>query len=176
MRVIAGRLGGRNFESPRGHRTHPMSDKIRGALFNALGNIEGLTVLDAFAGSGALSIEALSRGAASATAIDIDPGAIRTIKENAQALGLERNLKAIRSGATSWLGTSKQTEEYDIVLADPPYDDVQLHVVTEVAARTRSGGLLVVSLPPHVSFEAAGFELVLEKQYGDASLRFLRRQ
>ena len=69
MRVIAGRLGGRLFDSPHTRRTHPMSDKARGALFNMLGDIEGMHVLDPFAGTGALSFEAISRGAASALAI-----------------------------------------------------------------------------------------------------------
>ena len=73
MRVIAGRLGGRNFDSPKTQRTHPMSDKVRGALFNALGDLGGLTVLDAFAGSGACSLEAASRGATEVLAIDINP-------------------------------------------------------------------------------------------------------
>ena len=74
MRIIAGYLGGRQFNSPRSNRTHPMSDKARGGLFNALGDISGLTVLDAFAGSGALSFEAISRGAESVIAVDIDVG------------------------------------------------------------------------------------------------------
>jgi 16S rRNA (guanine966-N2)-methyltransferase len=72
VRIIAGSLKGRTFSEPHGHRTHPMSEKVRGALFNALGDIEGLTFLDAFAGSGALSFEAASRGAKSVIAIDKD--------------------------------------------------------------------------------------------------------
>ena len=67
MRIIAGSLGGRVFKAPSGHRTHPMSEKIRGAIFNALGDISDLTVLDAFTGSGALCFEAVSRGVANAT-------------------------------------------------------------------------------------------------------------
>jgi 16S rRNA (guanine966-N2)-methyltransferase len=82
MRIIAGRLGGRHFASPQGRRTHPMSDKMRGALFNALGDIDGLSVLDAFAGSGALAFEAVSRGAGHAVAIDVDKSAQRAIAEN----------------------------------------------------------------------------------------------
>jgi 16S rRNA (guanine(966)-N(2))-methyltransferase RsmD len=72
MRIIAGTLGGRTFESPHGRRTHPMSDKVRGSLFNTLGDIDGLTILDAFAGSGALAFEAISRGAEHVLAIEID--------------------------------------------------------------------------------------------------------
>ncbi len=71
MRVIAGWLGGQNFDSPKSNRVHPMSDKMRGAIFGVLGDIKGLTVLDAFSGSGALAIESISRGAKSAIAIDV---------------------------------------------------------------------------------------------------------
>src|SRR3954464_3149409 len=97
MRIIAGRLGGRQFNSPKGHRTHPMSEKGRGALFNALGDISGLTVLDAFAGSGALSFEAISRRAASVLAIDSDKNAQRAIAENIASLGLSRQVKLIKT-------------------------------------------------------------------------------
>src|SRR5688500_6254990 len=102
MRIITGYLGGRNFNSPRGHRTHPMSDKARGALFNALGDIEGLTVLDAFAGSGALSFEAISRGAVSATAIDIDKAAYEAIQANVESLGLEDKVTVLRKNIGGW--------------------------------------------------------------------------
>jgi len=71
VRIIAGYLSGRQFNSPRSNRTHPMSDKARGGLFNSLGDISGLSLLDAFAGSGALSFEAISRGTASSVAVDI---------------------------------------------------------------------------------------------------------
>ena len=84
MRVVSGSLGGRLFDSPRTHRTHPMSEKARGALFNTLGDIHGLRILDAYAGSGAITIEAESRGAQHVTAIDIDVEAIRTIASNVQ--------------------------------------------------------------------------------------------
>src|ERR1039458_7477259 len=97
MRVIAGFLGGRNFDSPGGHRTHPMSDKVRGAIFGVLGDIKGLTVLDAFAGSGALAIEAISRGAKRAVAIEVDKGAHTVITENIKALGIEDRIKAVRA-------------------------------------------------------------------------------
>src|SRR5579883_2683533 len=102
MRIVAGTLGGRQFEAPKGHRTHPMSDKVRGALFNMLGDISGLTVFDAFAGSGALSFEAISRGAKSAVAVDIDKSAHKTILKNAKQLGVPAQLKAIRANASGW--------------------------------------------------------------------------
>src|SRR5947209_8932052 len=102
MRIIAGALKGRQFNSPRGRRTHPMSDKMRGALFNALGDIHGLTVLDAFAGSGALSFEAISRGAADVVAIDADKEAYETIVANVAKLGIDSGIMVLRKNVAGW--------------------------------------------------------------------------
>src|SRR5262245_30096392 len=105
MRIIAGRLGGRLFESPHTSRTHPMSDKARGALFNVLGDINDLSVLDPFAGTGALSFEAVSRGAAHATAIESDRLAQKVIQGNISSLGLQNQVKLVRAQANAWLQT-----------------------------------------------------------------------
>ena len=86
MRIIAGELRGRQFNSPKGHRTHPMGDRVRTALFNTLGDISDLTILDAFAGSGALTFEAISRGAKSAVTLEIDYDAYEVIQQNAEDL------------------------------------------------------------------------------------------
>ena len=88
MRIIAGRLGGRVFSTPHSARTHPMADRVRGALFNVLGDLSGLTVFDPFTGSGALAYEAVSRGAATVLCIDTDKAAQKTVKENISALGI----------------------------------------------------------------------------------------
>lgn len=174
MRVIAGRLGGRRFISPRGHRTHPMSDKIRGALFNTLGELDGLTVLDPFAGSGALAYEAVSRGAERAMAIDIDTSAQQAITANISDLGLKHQVKLIRASAGAWLSTSD--EHFDIVLCDPPYEDYQAKLLGQLADRAKSGGLVVLSLPPTASVELPDtFEKLLVKDYGDAQLVFYRK-
>lgn len=176
MRIIAGRLGGRQFDSPPGHRTHPMSDKVRGALFNALGDIEGLSVLDAFAGSGALSFEAVSRGASETITIDIDKSAITTVVNSARALGLNEQVKAIRAGAGAWLETQLD-ELFDLVLLDPPYDDVRPKLLEKLADRSKPGGVIVLSLPPNTDFTlpATGYEPLAAKSYGDATLSFYRR-
>src|SRR6185312_1690039 len=102
LRVVAGALGGRVFDSPDGHRTHPMSERVRGGLFNALGDIENLTVLDAFAGSGALGFEAISRGAASVLAVEIDKRAQDAISRNIRTLGLAKQMKLVRANCSSW--------------------------------------------------------------------------
>ncbi|HSX05206.1 MAG TPA: RsmD family RNA methyltransferase [Candidatus Saccharimonadales bacterium] len=175
MRVIAGRLGGRNFESPRTHRTHPMSDKVRGALFNALGDLGGLTVLDAFAGSGACSIEAVSRGAASVLAIDVDVEAVKTIATNVKALGLADIIDVRRKNISGWSRNS-QTKQFDIVLADPPYDDIRPDVLERLTVHVKPGGLFVLSWPGREAVrEFGGLEQISSKNYGDAQLVFYRR-
>lgn len=176
MRIIAGRLGGRQFLSPPGNRTHPMSDKARGALFNALGDIMGLSVLDAFAGSGALSFEAISRGASRSTAIDIDKSAISTIVKSAHALGLSEQVRAIRASAAGWLATQPD-ESFDLILLDPPYDDVRPKLLEKLAGRSKPNGIVVISLPPQTIYHlpSTTYHLISVKSYGDATLAFYRR-
>lgn len=174
MRVIAGTLGGRHFASPRSHRTHPMSDKVRGALFNILGSLDGLSVLDAYAGSGACGIEALSRGARTVLAIDIDPTAVQTIAANIRELGLTEDMKVQRANISSWLQTHEQ-KRFDIILADPPYDVIRPDILQALSIHVNSHGLFVVSFPGGTAAaEYKGFERPEVKSYGDAQLAFYR--
>jgi len=175
MRGIAGTLGGRIFDSPHSHRTHPMSDKVRGALFNALGELDGLTVLDAFAGTGALSLEAISRGATSALAIDIDKDAYQTIVKNVDQLDVKDRITVMRKNISGW-SRNNQARQFDIVLADPPYDDIRPNVVERLFNNVKTDGLLVLSWPgnePVRQFTAA--EVVSVKKFGDAKLVFYRK-
>lgn len=175
MRVIAGRLGGRNFSSPQTNRTHPMSDKIRGALFNILGDLDGLSVLDAFAGSGACSIEAVSRGAHSVIALDVDSDAIRAISTNVRDLALSDTISIRRANISGWMKAHRD-ERFDIVLADPPYDDIRRDILTRLTAHVRLGGLFVLSFPTGMTVpDYEGFERSQAKSYGDAQLAFYRR-
>lgn len=175
MRVIAGRLGGRIFDAPRGHRTHPMSEKARGAIFNALGDIDGLTVFDAFAGSGALSIEAVSRGAASALAIDVDIEAVKTITRNVNALALDDYIIVRRKNVSGW-SRNNAAEQFDIVLADPPYDDIRPDVLERLTGHVRSDGIFVLSWPGSEPVrEFSGFIVAAHKLLGDIQLVFYRR-
>jgi 16S rRNA (guanine966-N2)-methyltransferase len=141
MRIIAGTLKNREFKSPHGHKTHPMSDKVRGSLFNVLGDIEGLTFLDAFTGSGALAVEAASRGAASVIAVD------------------------------------SMEKRFDIVLLDPPYEDLQLNLLQKLIKRhVKPAGLAVLSFPGKQ--DAPEFEktkIVSTKNHGDSQLVFYRK-
>jgi 16S rRNA (guanine966-N2)-methyltransferase len=175
MRVISGFLGGRTFASPHGHRTHPMSEKVRGGIFGVLGDIKGLTVLDAFAGSGALAIEAISRGARSATAIEVDKGAHGIIKENLTALGIEDRIKAVRAFANAW-STRHQAEHFDLIFVDPPYDKIPYRDLKVLPRHLTDDGILILSWPGKMealSFE--GLKPVANKHYGDAQLVFYKR-
>jgi 16S rRNA (guanine966-N2)-methyltransferase len=175
VRVIAGRLGGRQFDSPKSSKTHPMSDKARGALFNVLGDIEGLTVLDAFAGSGALGFEAISRGAASVVSIDNDRAAQKTIEQNIRALAMGRQVKLIKASANAWLETN-QGIMFDIVLCDPPYSDLQPNLLQRLSARLTPEGVLVLSWPgDKPAPEFTGLRLLDQKNYGDITLAFYGR-
>lgn len=153
-----------------------MSDKARGGLFNILGDIEGLRVLDAFAGSGALAFEAISRGASHAVAIDGDRAAQRTITQNIHTLGADRQVRLISTTANAWNATAAPTT-FDILLCDPPYDDLQQPLIQRLAAdRVATGGLLVLSWPASTDVPIFdGFEQVTQRSYGDMQLVFYRK-
>lgn len=176
MRIIAGTLGGRSLHEPHGHRTHPMSEKIRGALFNALGDIEGLTFLDAFAGSGALSFESISRGAGGVTAIDIDKKAVQAMKQSAKELGVEGKIKVTRANVSSW-SENNPNARFDIVLLDPPYDEIKPALLEKLASHAAEGGIIAISFPPNSdsSLPTANSQLLTAKSYGDAQLAFYRK-
>jgi 16S rRNA (guanine966-N2)-methyltransferase len=151
-----------------------MSDKMRGALFNALGDLGGLTILDPFAGSGALAFEAISRGATRAVAIDIDRSAQQTIADNIAALGLRGRVKLVRASAHAWLSTTD--ELFDVIVCDPPYNDLQNLLLVKLAQRIKVDGLVVLSLPPTAAVHLpANFEHLTTKTYGDAQLIFYRK-
>lgn len=125
MRVIAGEHGGRRLRAPAGRRTRPTSDRVREALFAMLGDLSGQRALDLFAGTGALGIEALSRGAAGAVFVERDERAARVLAENLSELGIAPERGELRrGGAAGALRTaSERGETYDLVFIDPPYGE-----------------------------------------------------
>lgn len=172
MRIISGKYGGRIIKAPAGHRTHPMSEKIRGAIFNALGDIEGLTMLDAFSGSGAISIEAVSKGVSSVDAIDSSKNAYETIIQNIKSLGI-KNIKVSQANVSSWLDNNSNNV-YDLIVCDPPYDNVDLKLLHKIEKHLAPNGVLVLSLPPNILYKSV-YELLLEKDYNDAKLYFYKK-
>jgi 16S rRNA (guanine966-N2)-methyltransferase len=120
VRVVAGVHGGRELTAPRGRATRPTSDRVREALFSILADVSGTRVLDLFAGSGALAIEALSRGAAQATLVDTSVAAITAIRRNLERLDLTATV--IREPVLRFLRRAPDdAREYDLVFVDPPY-------------------------------------------------------
>lgn len=174
MRIIAGEFKSRIIKDAATGRTHPMGEKVRGAIFNALGSLEGKTLLDSFAGTGAIAIEALSRGAEEPVhAVEINPDAFERLKENRDAITDESRIKVHRANVTSWLKTTEKT--FDIVIADPPYDAVGMKALDACAAAVNPGGLLVLSIPiaEHIDFD--GFKKIDEKRYARAKIVFYRK-
>jgi 16S rRNA (guanine966-N2)-methyltransferase len=166
-------LKGKKFDSPHSRRTHPMSDRVRGALFNALGDIQGLTVFDAYAGTGALAFEAVSRGASFVQLCELDKQAQKVINENIASLDLE-NVRLHHGNAKSWIRRNKD-QSFDVVFADPPYDDIDRLLVQAIADMTKPGGVFVLSWPgKEVPLEFKGVQLLQTKGYGDAQLLFFR--
>ncbi|HEX2015786.1 MAG TPA: 16S rRNA (guanine(966)-N(2))-methyltransferase RsmD [Solirubrobacteraceae bacterium] len=171
MRVIAGRLGGRRLKAPRGQRTRPTSERVREALFSLLGPVEGLVALDLFAGSGALAIEALSRGAGRAVLVERDPGALAVLRANLEALELGREVAEIRRmEARAALRSARAAgETYDLVFLDPPYRSPPAlgRALSEVLPAVLSGAGRVIC----ESDRRAPLELALpradERRYGD---------
>ena len=126
MRIIAGRFRGRTIDAPQGLSTRPTTDRVRESLASALvserGGLEGAVVLDAFAGSGALGFEMLSRGAAFACFCDQAASVVRVIKRNAEKLGLDpAEALVVKRNVFSQLPPKPEQSAYDLVLLDPPY-------------------------------------------------------
>ena len=172
MRIVAGAYGGRRLTTPRGAGTRPTADRVREALFSMLGSIEGDRVLDLFAGSGALGLEALSRGAAEATFVDSAPAAIRAVRANLTALRAEAQVR--RADARAFLRNARAAgRQYDLVLLDPPYQ--RAGALAEALA-----GDLAAVLAPRARVVAESdrrspLELPLplqaERRYGDTLIR-----
>lgn len=175
LRVIAGELGGRFFDSPETSATHPMAERVRGALFNSLGDITGQSVLEPFAGSGALSFEALSRGAKSALLLERDKRAQLAIAHNIVVLGLGKKAALVKANCRQWSETNQQTQ-FDLLLIDPPYHDMQLSTVTLLIRHLKTKGLMVLSYQGRGSAPTVnGVVVVRTKLYGDAALAFYRK-
>jgi 16S rRNA (guanine966-N2)-methyltransferase len=180
MRVIAGRLGGRRLKAPKGTATRPTSDRVREALFAMLGDVEGARVLDLFAGTGALGIEALSRGAHSAVFIERNLSAARVLSDNLNALGISGEDGEVRRiDALAGLRSAQVSKEtYDLVFIDPPYRQAPEWGI-ELSA------MLPLLLTPAArvvveSDRRAPIELQIpierDKRYGDTSITIHRHQ
>jgi len=177
IRIISGKFGGRKIEAPDGKRTHPMSERIRNAMFNSIGStIEGSEILDAFAGTGSIGLEALSRGAHDVMFIERDRIAQKILAKNITALGVENQTTIIRTTVSNWLETSDE-KQFDFIFADPPYIDPQFSTVQRLLGLLKPGGFMVLSHPGRgEELTKAGVVVVDNRSYGNAFLTFYRRE
>ncbi len=184
MRIVGGRFRGRPIAAPSGSLTRPTSDRVRESLFNILthgmewAGIEGARVLDLFAGTGALGLEALSRGAAYCLFVEDNADARGLIRENIEALGLTGASKVWRRDAAK-LGTAAPMQPFQLLFADPPYGKGLGEQALQAAA---DGGWLsagaVCVLEERADVEPAipaAFALLDRRVYGDTALQFLRK-
>jgi 16S rRNA (guanine966-N2)-methyltransferase len=132
VRIIAGALKGRRLEGPAGPGLRPTSDKLRETLFNVLAGVDGARVLDAFAGTGALGLEAISRGARHATFVERDPRALRVLETNIRHCSVETSCAIIRGDFSR--AASLEPGAFDLVFLDPPYEDGDLEAAVRRAA------------------------------------------
>ena len=166
IKITSGKFRGRSIKSPNSKLTHPMGSREKLALFNMISDfLTGARVLDVFAGSGALGIEAISRGAESATFVEKAGSVARIIKENISSLGLDDFAKVIIGDVSNL----ELDEKFDIILADPPYDDFKISSLDKLAGFLKNGGVLVLSHPSEAP-ELNGLELKKTHKYAAARI------
>lgn len=172
MRIITGLYKNRVLKTPKGDTTRPTSDKVRGSIFNILQNqIEGRTFLDLFAGSGSMGIEALSRGAASATFVEKERRAVQCIKENLESLQIEAEVFAT-DALSAVKRLIKASRQFDLIYIDPPYAlDIEplLELVQPILAPE---GTLILEQSKRAKIEPNGLKQVDERHFGDTVIYF----
>ncbi len=175
MRVIGGRSRGRRLSARLPPTVRPTSDRVREAIFDILGSrggVEGLRVVDLFSGSGALGVEALSRGASAVTFVDSDPTALEAVRENLRTVGLgEETVTLVRAELPGWLRTAgPAAASFDLALCDPPYDFTQWsELLGELQAAT---AVMESSAPVEL---ADGWVSTRERRYGGTLVTVARR-
>ena len=172
MRVVAGSARGRRLVTPAGRGVRPTTDRVREAVFNALQSLDairGAVVLDLFAGSGALGVEAASRGAASVTFVDASRSAIEAVRANLASTATLAATNVHRADAIDWLAHS--TNDFDLVLLDPPYEfDRWPEVLGAIAPRVTGAGYVVIESNREISMPAR-LRTVRDRVYGSTFVR-----
>jgi 16S rRNA (guanine966-N2)-methyltransferase len=175
MRVVAGSLRGRVVIAPEGESTRPTTDRARQATFNSLdsfGFVDEAKVVDLFAGSGALGIEALSRGAASCAFVERDRKALDAIRQNIATLDLGERTSVISGDVMTVVVAMRNV---DLVLADPPYDFEHWSRLLEILVSVLAPGGVVVAESGREIKALEGWEILRSKRYGRAWVAFLQR-
>ncbi|MBD5069342.1 MAG: 16S rRNA (guanine(966)-N(2))-methyltransferase RsmD [Lactobacillus sp.] len=181
MRIVAGEYGGRRLKAVPGMKTRPTTDKVKEAMFNIIGPyLDGGEALDLFAGSGGLSIEAVSRGAEHATLIDRQYQAIKTIHENIAVTKNEEKFTVLKGDATKVINKLAQAgKKFSYVFLDPPYKKQQIVAMLQklVELDLLADGALIICETDHIAdlpTDLAGFEFIKRATYGITELTFYR--
>lgn len=172
MRIVAGSRKGHTIFAPKGLATRPTGDRVREAAFNLIGPVDGATVLDLFAGSGAMGLEALSRGAARAVFVETDGDAVHAIERNLDKLRLTGASIVRRDARTALAAETSAGRTYDLVLVDPPYGDwpeLERTLAPYLATVLAPDGLLVVETAARVE-PSLPLPLRTTRRYGAARL------
>jgi len=178
VRIVAGTARGRRLAIPAGDATRPTSDKVRGAVFNVLGQFfDGGRVLDLYAGTGALALEALSRGCADATCVDSSPGAAEVIARNAETCGFSTRVTVLRRRVADAL-PALPAAAFDLAFVDPPYSEGPGAALAAIDRVLRPGAGVVAehdrrSPPPD---RLGGLVLEDRRAYGDTGISIYRRE
>jgi 16S rRNA (guanine966-N2)-methyltransferase len=169
VRIIAGTRRGHTIYAPKGRDTRPTSDRVRENVFNILGAVEGAVVLDLYAGSGAMGLEALSRGAARAVFVERDGDAVRAIERNLERLRLKATVLR-QDAVTALAGEAAAGRKYDLVLVDPPYEmytKIEPQLARYLPALLADGGVIVVETDARVE-PGLPLEQRTSRKYGAA--------
>jgi 16S rRNA (guanine966-N2)-methyltransferase len=172
MRVIAGELKGQRLVAPRGWKVRPTSDRVREAVFSALGEVAGARVLDLYCGTGALAIEALSRGAAGAVLVDRDT---KPALGNVERLGVSERVDLVRADAERWLAGERGAAAFDLVFVDAPYrlaDRVGKALDTHLPRLLAAGGRAVVESGARAPLRLESLERLRQRRYGATDVSF----
>jgi 16S rRNA (guanine966-N2)-methyltransferase len=173
--VIAGELGGQRLVAPRGWKVRPTSDRVREAIFSALGDVAGARVLDLYCGTGALAIEALSRGATAATLVDRDT---RAALGNVERLGLRDRAELVRADVPRWLAAQPagpDAPRFDLVFVDAPYrlaDRVAQELDTHLLRLLGEGGRAIVESGARRPLRLTALEQLRQRRYGGTDVSF----
>ena len=177
MRIVAGSRKGHRIDAPKGVVTRPSGDRVREAVFSILGPVSAARVLDLFAGSGAMGLEALSRGASSCVFVERDRQAVRVIQSNLEKLRLTGAIVVARTVPAALREERDRGRRYDLVLADPPYDEWaarEPELAELVPAVLADDALVVVETSQHIEPELP-LDLVTTRRYGSARITVFSR-
>jgi 16S rRNA (guanine966-N2)-methyltransferase len=182
MRIVAGRLGGRRLLAPKGLATRPTTERVREALFAILGDLAGLRVVDCYAGSGALGLEALSRGASRVVLVENGRSACKVIRSNVDTLAASEHVRLLPQPLERCRSALRDLGPFDLVLSDPPWPIAQsaaLEVAKVLGPQLRPGATMVLGHParsPVELPESLQLEMIDRRSWGDSGVSFFRRR